>query len=219
LNDTFKGDPFRNISHAHYIREGLDMRHRIKYFSSHYLIESALWNQSYLDSLYAWEALRTMAREWSTILLSNFTRTWDWASPEGELEVSLNYRDLVLHRSFTWLAKENCTAPSLIIGESKGLSRSRVDTDPEVAEAFEAFTQQFAVRFVSMGFFCFAELQGIARSAGCNKVYGVRASEQLSAAQKQRFAAYQRAYDEFWRALGGRDDGDIGFRIELPVRT
>lgn len=68
-------------------------------------------------------------------------------------------------------------------------------------------------------FFCFAALQSVARTAGVKKIYAVRARQQICAETKTDIDRFGKVYDDFWRALGARDDGDFGYRIDLPVEA
>ena len=129
---------------------------------------------------------------------------------EGELTLSLIADGAILHRlSWIWRDGAGCNVPLPIVPfltRNAGLWR-------DAGAAFEAFERAFPNN--SPSFFCFAALQGAAQALGIDRVVAVRATAH-PAYEAAQDAAFQNAYDGFWRILGGVEMDAHNYLITLP---
>lgn len=212
-------DPFRHLNHPHYLRRGLTNTQRVRYAYEHYAFESRAWKSDYHQAIYAQASIELWRCEIEGTILSTTLQASPRINnfPEGELEICFKVGDVSLHRmSFNWLVAANNSSPTLFISRSQGVPRSH-NSSANAAIALGEFRRLF--RQVSAPFFCFASVQGLARVVGAGEVYGVRCFQQTCAETESEVNRFQVAYDDFWRALGGRDENGEGFLIPLPVRS
>lgn len=217
IDRHFNHDPFRYLSHKHYVRKGLSVKQRVELIYRHSLYEANAWNADYFRAVHFGMGLELWRAD---KVGSSFNINLQVPSRngmlEGDLEIVLRVDNRMLHRiTFVWLAAESGEKATIFVGRSQGVPRSQEAPGPKPEVAFRAF----GFRPVFAQFFCFAALQGLARVARVDQIYGVRASDQIFVETRDDIDRFQRAYDDFWRALGASDDGECGFRIDLPVHA
>lgn len=211
-DSTFGDDPFHHLSHRYYLRKGLSIKRRANIVYEHYSLESAWWDESYLDAVYSMESpdgLELWRKVIDGVAFSISLRVAKRAVPEGDICVTLSVNGIRIHRmNYSWTIDRSSKSVSLFAARSQS---------SPCEGGFELFRQHFPKQHPQ--FFCFAAVQGVAEVASVSLARGVRACEQICGGSIDNDSHFGRVYDDFWMALGGWDDGGDGFLIPLPAHT
>jgi uncharacterized protein VirK/YbjX len=195
---------YHYFGHRHYLSKALTARQRNQIALNHYTFESSQWTDDYQKAVYGGTGLVLWRVDTAHGTFRIQLQAGYRGIPEGDLLVSLwAAGDPVHHMNFTWLIDEldGLTVPFLT--RSQAVIRNRY--------AKSAFERSFPQNLPA--YFCYSAIQGMARVVGSPRAYGVRAHEQIGGAE----TCSSGSYDDFWRALGGRDEGGLGVLIVLPA--
>ncbi|MEW7851301.1 DUF535 family protein [Massilia aurea] len=177
---------------------------------SHGLFEESTFNRAYRDAIHSGAGLILWQQDGEHGRFALQLRMAQRDDANDGLTLSLLANGAILHRlSWTWVdgATPGATQPVVpLVAHNAGLWR---DAGP----AFDAFERAFPNN--SPSFFAFAALQGAAQALGIDRVLALRATAHPSYRIDQH-AAFESAYDGFWRILGGAEFDARHYQITLP---
>ena len=170
------------------------------------IIDSQIWQETYHQAVYGAFGLELWHHKGDEADFTIRLQAGKRITPEGDLRLTLFVDDLPLHHiNFSWLRETEDTVVPFI-----GRSQSCSSYHPDAREIFErCFPNN------SPAYFCFAAVPGMARLVGAPSLRGVRSCEQIGA-ELDEGVNFARAYDDFWKSLGGTEDGGFGVHIPLP---
>lgn len=180
---------------------------------AHVRFEDATFNRAYHEAVHSEPGLVLWQQDGEHGRFLLRLQSAAHAGHEGELTLSLVADGAILHRlSWTWRDGAGCMGWDTPLPVVPFLTRN-AGLWRDAGAAFEAFEHAFPNN--SPSFFCFAALQGAAQALGIDRVVAVRATAH-PAYEAAQDAAFQNAYDGFWRILGGVEMDAHNYLITLP---
>jgi uncharacterized protein VirK/YbjX len=206
-------DVFHHLSHRDYLAKGLSLRQRVRCVSVHYRFEERTFDAAYQQAVYRDGGLVLWRHDADGVEFLIRLELASRLNAEGDLTLTLQAAGKCLHRlSFSWVEGRFAGIDTAILPFVARNQGHRADQ----ADAFDAFGRAFPNN--SPSFFCFAALQGVARTLAMDQVVAVKAAWQCAhgAGCAQHFV---NAYDGFWQVLGGVALPGRGWRIALPFHV
>lgn len=207
-------DVFHHLSHRDYLSRHLTARQRVSCMLSHYLYESASFDDSYKRAVYGGAGLTLWRHEHDGRVYSIILKSSQRWLGEGDLHLAIYSGEELLHRiGFSWVNGDIAGLDSRIapfIARNQGRWR-----DEQTEALFAAFEEAFPHN--SPAYFCAAALQGLAAFAHIGHLVCVKS--ELSLAYKgERGRCYAHAYDKFWDAFGGARLGPDCHVVPVPFQ-
>ncbi|MGZ8548976.1 MAG: DUF535 family protein [Sulfuricurvum sp.] len=209
-------DLFHHLSGRYYMANNLSALQRIQCVLSHYQFENTTFNSAYKRMVYLDQGLTLWT---NTVNGVNFVIKISMELPkfrEGELCISLFVDQQILYTiTFTWINSNLFNLHSRIvpfIANSQG--RNRECTEP-IQKFKDAFPQNLPI------FFCFAAMQGVARTVGANQIIGVDYRHQVcyNTNDSKILAQFPNTYDAFWESIGGVKLPSGAYLIPVPFQV
>jgi uncharacterized protein VirK/YbjX len=204
-------DLFHHLTQRGYLLRGLSARRRAQSALFHYRFDEATFSAAWKHAVYRNGGLPLWVHHANG---STFVIRLEMAArldAEGDLTIAMLADEKVLHRlSFSWVDGTlfGLAAPVVpFIARNQG---RWTDSDA----AFAAFEAAFPNNAAS--YFCFAALQGVARTLGMTRALAVNSASHIAWSPSDA-PHFVNAYDRFWTVLGGVPHDATCYRIALPL--
>lgn len=203
-------DLFHHLTQRGYLLRGLSARRRAQSALFHYRFDETTFDAAWKHAVYRNGGLPLWQHAVNGSTFVIFLEMAARLDAEGDLTIAMVADGKVLHRlSFSWVdgALFGLAAPVVpFIARNQG---RWTDSDA----AFAAFETAFPNNAAS--YFCFAALQGIARTLGMTRALAVNSASHIAWSPGDA-AHFVNAYDKFWVVLGGVPHDATCYRITLP---